>query len=338
MPIFLRPFANTPAATASPYLVTVAQALLWHGIAPTTRKSYLTGRRSYERFCVTHGFGADHWPASSDAVCVWLAFLFHHKRLAFATIKHYLAGVSSSHTDIGVASIIPSDDRISRVLRGIKSLRGAKSATPPKLPITFAIIRRIAEHVDLQSRDHCMLLAAMWVGTAALLRTGEFAVANPRNPDPHRLLLRSDLTLANGHWFIHLRASKTDPFREGVSVPILALEATTALQRYLSTLPTDYSGPLFAFASGVHLGRDDIVAFSSRAVSCAGVAWTNPEGTQCKGVSFRKGGASSLASVNTPDRVIQIVGRWKSGVYRQYIHESAHDLASYFSKLEPNST
>ena len=66
--------------------------------------------------------------------------------------------------------------------------------------------------------------------------------------------------------------------------------------------------------------------------------WTNPEGTQCKGVSFRKGGASSLASVNTPDRVIQIVGRWKSGVYRQYIHESAHDLASYFRKLEPNST
>ena len=182
-----------------------------------------------------------------------------------------------------------------------------------------------------------MLSAAMRLGTSALLRTGEFAVANPRQPDPHRLI-QSDFTVGTSYHLLRLRASKTDPFREGVSIPLLASELDTAMIRYDKFLTRKDDAPLFTWSSGLPLGRDEIVAAASQLVSAAGVPWKNAEGVHCRGVSFRKGGASSLASVGTPDRVIQIVGRWKSGVFRQYIHESMDDLAAYFKRLHVVST
>ena len=250
----------------------LAQALLWHGLAQTTRRSYLTGRRSYERFCAQHGFGGDPWPATSDAVCLWIGFLFH-RGLSFATIKHYLAGVSSSHTDLGLSSSIPSDDRIARVLRGVKLLRGARSALPPKLPITLSILRRLHDRLDPSLPDHRMLSAAMWLGTTALLRTGEFAIADATKPDAHRLLRLSDISSANGRYFLTLRASKTDPFRVGVTIPILSVEAVAALRRYLSRRPTQRDGPLFVWSSGRPLSRADIVAFVSHLIDAAKIPW-----------------------------------------------------------------
>jgi hypothetical protein len=59
------------------------------------------------------------------------------------------------------------------------------------------------------------------------------------------------------------------------------------------------------------------------------------------GISFRKGGASSLAAAGVPDRVIKAAGRWRSDCFQLYIRMQLSELQSALvsmSKLDPASS
>jgi hypothetical protein len=319
----------------------MAQTLLWHGLAQTTRKGYATGRRSYERFCVAVGI-RDAFPASESALCAWLGDMLA-RNLAASTAKAYLHGLDSAHRDLGLQSIIPSNRRVLACVRGFKRVRGLASTTPPRLPITFATTRRLCAALQGSDHDALMLRAALWTGTAGLLRVGEFGIDNPKSPDPNKLLTMRSLSIAPSAVFgrtiaeLSLLASKTDPFRKGVKIPIVAPEAIEALSSFLaarrSAGAVPPNAPLFAWSNGTPLSREQLTSLTIRLVNTARIPWVNAEGTACTGVSFRKGGANSLLSVQTPDRVIQTVGRWRSHAYTRYLHESPHEYILYFDRL-----
>ena len=116
--------------------------------------------------------------------------------------------------------------------------------------------------------------------------------------------------------YIRIKASKTDPFRSGCTIRVAAVPGricpVSILLCYLRCHPTG-SGPLFVWRPGHFLIRNDMVLLLRRCF---------PGTLNFNTHSFRIGGASAAASAGVPDSQIQILGRWSSDAYRNYIHAS----------------
>ena len=98
-----------------------------------------------------------------------------------------------------------------------------------------------------------------------------------------------------------------------------------ALANYL-TFRGLQTGPLFIFRNGMFLTRARVLDM----LTCAlpDVPFVNTH-------SFRRGGASALASAGTSEELIQILGRWKSKAYRDYITYSDDFIATAQQRMVP---
>ena len=115
---------------------------------------------------------------------------------------------------------------------------------------------------------------------------------------------------------IHLRASKTDVFRKTVDVKIGNATALDALEYYLKFRrhSTAASEPLFAFDDGTPITRRRILTETHYRLTTAGI-----DLSKHSGLSFRRGGATSLSTAGVSDRLIKIIGRWNGWSYARYI-------------------
>src|SRR5204863_4864865 len=86
-----------PQFYASSKLSQEATFLLWHGLAPATRRTYESAVNLYETFARLQR--AQPFPASIDLLAAWIAATII-KAKAKAT-KKYLQGLRSYHIDMG---------------------------------------------------------------------------------------------------------------------------------------------------------------------------------------------------------------------------------------------
>ena len=112
-------------------------------------------------------------------------------------------------------------------MRGIKRVHG--NTTDSRLPITPSLLRSFRSFLNLSYPDHLTLWAAILRAFFAFLRSGELLS-----------LHRSDLHRTADGYQVHIKQSKTDPFRSGAVVTVLpsgdpSLCAVTALDSYLAT-------------------------------------------------------------------------------------------------------
>ena len=75
------------------YLEEVVSRLVEASVAPSTRKTYLSGQRRYFSFC--KGVQLSYLPLTKDKACLFVAYLVDSK-LKHATIKGYLSAVRDS--------------------------------------------------------------------------------------------------------------------------------------------------------------------------------------------------------------------------------------------------
>ncbi|XP_032231616.1 uncharacterized protein LOC116614582 [Nematostella vectensis] len=129
---------------------------------------------------------------------------------------------------------------------------------------------------------------------------------------------------------IHVKASKTDPFRKGTHVfigrakpPVCAVEAVLGYPARRGGAP----GPLFVMESGQPLSRQKLTSWLREILQLEGVPGNYSSH------SFRIGAATVAACNGLPDHLIQTLGRWTSGAYRSYIRTPADVLAGASSKL-----
>ena len=149
-----------------------------------------------------------------------------------------------------------------------------------RLPITIDIMGKLRD-VWLTSPPHpdsIMLWAAACVGFFGFLLAGEFTVpsAEAYNLDAHLNLndlaldSHSDPSMAR----LHIKQSKTDPFRQGVEI-FLGKTGTSicpvqAIFHYIGVCSSN-QGPLFIFGNGVPLTRAQLVLNVQAALRTAGV-------------------------------------------------------------------
>ena len=175
-----------------------------------------------------------------------------------------------------------------------------------------------------------MLWAAVCTGFSGFLRAGEFTVHSPQAYDLEANLSLGDLVLDNHEnpslSHLHIKQSKTDPFRQGVHIYLGATGADVcpvhALIQYIA-VRTSEPGPLFQFSSGKPLTRATLVSHLHAALQEAHVEFKHYNGH-----SFRIGAATTAAQRGLEDSLIQTLGHWKSGAYKLYIKLPRTQLAS----------
>ena len=289
------------------------QNFLRNSLAPNTVKLYTTGLRHYIRFC--REINTNLLPLNEvilENFCVALS-----SRVRAKSIKNYLCGIQLFASINGDAARIKDMVKVHYVIRGVKRSQGAWHKRPPKAPITFAQLKCILAHIStfVSVHNKYMMSAAVLTAFFGLLRVSEYTTDSPHIYDPLVHLCLNDVSI-NFHrqlLLVTIKASKTDPFREGLQIRLTAtnhhLCPVTAMVRFLA-VRGQQQGPLFRFENGRFLTRSHVTAILK--VCFPGVVTISTH-------SFRRGGASALAASGVPQYVIQIMGRWRSDAFLRYV-------------------
>ena len=142
----------------------------------------------------------------------------------------------------------------------------------------------------------------------------EFTCQSVGSFDPDQSLLRQDIILQGSAVTIEIKASKTDPFRQGVTI-ILAETGTStcpvkALSKYLAmTSKRAAHLPVFQYSSGSFLTRQTLSRTIQDFLSS----------DRYSSHSFRIGTATSAVAAGVSDWLIQVLGRWSSQCFQSYI-------------------
>ena len=204
------------------------------------------------------------------------------------------------------------------LLRGIRRVQVATRRRHVRPAISIPQLNIIINHLRLYTsdrRDGLMLQSAVSLVFYGLLRSAEYTSPSASSYSANSTLLFSDVSInrVSKVATIFIKSSKTDPFRIGCAVRVgstgLFSCPVMALYNFISVHPS-MAGPLFTFQDGTYLTR----AYVSRLIGDS-----LPQLPHANTHSFRIGGATAAASAGIANSTIQILGRWSSDAYRQYL-------------------
>lgn len=262
---------------------------------------------------------------SEDTLIYFVAFC-ETQGLRHTTIKQYLAGIKFHYTTFNIECPLHDTTQLARlqiILRGVK--RSQCNVAQNRLPITVSILRDMLAALDngvLGYFNSSMLAAACTMAFFAFLRCGEFTVRNNAF-DPTSNLRISDIQMhsRDTSYVLTLKSSKADVFRRGVHISVHATGDTVCpvqrMKQYMSlrtSAGATKSDPLFINDSGLILNREYFINCVKSVLTQIGL-----DAMQYNGHSFRIGAATSAGKAQIPDHLIQVLGRWSSDCYAQYI-------------------
>ena len=175
-----------------------------------------------------------------------------------------------------------------------------------------------------------MLWAAACMCFFGFLRCGEIVVPSDSTFNGTSHLAAGDVRVDNTsnpqYVQVNIKASKTDPFRQGVFVYLGRTKVdacpVAAVLAYI-VLRGPAPGPFFQFADGRPLTCDRFVAAVRAALRNASV-----DDSKYSGHSFRTGAATMAAQQGIPDSLIKTLGRWESSAYTIYIRTPRETLCN----------
>jgi len=275
------------------------------------------------------------YPTTENALMLFVAYL-HGEGLSPSTIKCYLAGVRHGQIKAGFGNPhIAQMPQLEYVLKGVKRLTKLGSRT--RLPITPPILRELKRiwEKEAVNPDMKMLWAASCLCFFGFLRSGEVVTATVESYDPEVHLCYGDIRIDShtspSFLQVQIKASKTDPYRQGVTLYIGAtgtdLCPVTAVVSYMMDRGTK-PGPFFTRTDGRYLTREYFVSAVRTALTAAGLTAKNYAGH-----SFRIGAATTAAQQGLQDSLIKTLGRWQSIAYTRYIRTSRETLTKVAKAL-----
>lgn len=308
-----------------------------HALAPTTLRTYQSAFKRYHDFCSAHN--NQLFPLSELQLCQFVATLAS-QGVSHKSLKGYLSAlrffqISHNNEDPKVNEMVT----LQYVLRGIKGVQSKSSGFQPRvrLPITPHILlsMRRAWEANAPDFDCDMLWAAACTCFFGFLRSGEATVPSLSGYDPQVHLSIGDVSVDSNSSptavRLHIKASKTDPFRLGVHIFLgktnSPLCPVTALLSYISKRGLS-PGPLFKHGNNRPLTRDTFVQEVKSALGTAGY-----DSSCYAGHSFRIGAATTAAAAGVEDCLIKTLGRWQSTAYLAYVKVPRETLTSISARL-----
>ena len=299
-----------------------------NALAPATIRTYQTGISSYLSYCGLTS--CNPLPLNEQTLQRFVAS--QYSRLSYKTLKVYLAGIQYWSTINGFDTNIAAMPRLYYLIRAVRRIQGSNFHRPRRQPISLHHLRLLSHRLQLMQYsdlERAMFRAATSLAFFGLLRVSEYTSQNRQSFCPETTLLVTDITFRRDYsiMFVRIKASKTDPFREGCTVRVAAIDSplcpVTLMRSYLNLRPSG-PGPLFVLQRDFYLIRQDIVLLLRRCF---------PGQLTLNTHSFRIGGASTAAAVGIPDSQIQILGRWSSNAYRSYLRMSDLSISNMAQAL-----
>lgn len=230
-----------------------------------------------------------------------------------------MTGLRSYYMEFGAS--IPELDIfhtpiLQQILAGIRRFNGEPD-TKERHPITRPVLRAMLTRLDKNTRRGANLHAALCLAFAGFLQMGEFTWARGElNPDFRNwYITRGLVLLSDDRLQLTLPVSKTDPFRQGVTLTIAATGdeacAVAALTHLFAQFPAPLNSSLFDTGHG----------FSRQLVtdSLRGILRELDFTGNYSGHSFRRGAPTSAREAGLSDSEIQLLGQWQSDAYKLYI-------------------
>ncbi len=301
-------------------------------LAPSSQRTYASAQHGYLKFCTTFHFTP--LPVSEHQLCQFAAHSAG-RSLTHSTTKGYLAAILHMQIAAGLPDPGMSNmPKLEGVIKGIKTTRARTMTTSrTRLPITPPILRSLGAVWEAQglSHDTIMLWAAVTLCFFGFMRSGELTVPSDQAFDPSTHLTVGDVTVDDGAnpsmLKLHLKTSKTDPFRRGVAVVVgRTNDKLCPVSATLAYLIRRGTGPGFLFQ--FKDGQNAVYGSSPSSVS---LGRTQPE--ELRWPFLQNGAATTAHTCGLGDATIQMLGRWSSSAYLVYIRTPKEQLASLSSVL-----
>ncbi len=236
----------------------MANGFINSSIAPSTTAHYSSCFQRYINWCASLQLLA--LPLHEQNLILFSSHLALTS--SYNNVKLHLAAIKFVATANGYR--VEQFRRLYLTVRGIKKAQGSRFRKPKRLPVTPDMLRRIKVNLfgsSLRFHDKCMLWAAMTTAFFGLLRASEYTCKRASTYDPEMELCNSDVTCRDYDATVNIKASKTDIFRSGTSIRLVANNSSlcpvNALQQYLR-IRTRHPGPLFQFSNGNFLRRAEM--------------------------------------------------------------------------------
>ena len=303
--------SHTGPASSLEQLEVERHRYLSAALATTSLQVYQTALTQYLNFCIQ--VGVNPYPLQEHVVELFSTSLAC--RVGYKTIKAYLYGIQFHGSIRGHHHKITDMPHLGYILHDIRRTQGACHSRPRRWPITLTHKNYVHIGRIHHKEDTYMLKAAITVAYFGMLRVSEYTCTNVHRYDAERNLMRQDIYAMQHMVIIHIKSSKTDPFRVGVSIRIVATSHTICpvwwVRAFLQSQRESY-GLLFMFRSGWFLVRSDIAKLIKNSL----------DEINLNTHSLRGGAATNLANLGVPDYVIQMMVRWRSDAYKRYLHFS----------------
>ena len=254
-------------------------------LAESSHQTYWYGQRKFTQFCKEQHFS---YPVTEYTLGMFTTYM--PPTLSYRTIKVYLAAVRFHQIELGYPDNFSRMQRLC-LLRGIKRIKGI-SKHLPRSPITITILRLLKTTLNqttLCNYDKHMLWAAFTLAFFGFLRSADFCSRQVQCYDCHSTLLKSDLSLHQASMSIHIKVSKTDPFRNGTNLVVCAMNTSVCAVRAMTHYPPHRR-------RGRYLTRNSLTSMLRYLLSCV-----STDTNQFSSYSFRMGAAITAAAAGVPD-------------------------------------
>ena len=283
--------------------------LLCKTLAPATTRSYKPAFQKYLRFCQTNNLKA--LPVIETNLMLFVTNISH---TSVSNIKIHISAIKH-HATYLIGQYGECYPRLYMLVRAIKR---QKKKLHKRIPVTVAELRLVHAYLNSSSLHVCdrtMLWAAVTTAFFGFLRSSEYVSAQTRKYDADTTLCFEDIIYKHPNLHIRIKASKTDPFREGCTICLSPSGADICpvrnLQMYIAQHPIK-KGPLFTYADHSLLTQRRLNSLLKSAIPTTSKAPVSSH-------SLRIGAATTAAAAGLPRWLIQSMGRWSSDCFRTYI-------------------
>ena len=317
-------------------LLNKTDKFLRDGLAASSITTHAAGQGRYIHFCNTAKVPAT--PATEYTLILFITHLAS-TNISYATIKVYLSAIRHMHVSRGWHNHFNQQltPRLQLILRRIRKHQSSTRMPRVRLPITVQILHSIRRLLSQKPKSYAttMLWAACNLAFFTFLCVSEFTIPQEGLYDPSCHLSLQDIAVDSRDtpqlMQVDLKQSKTDPFRQGVTLYLGATDSTIcpikAVLSYLA-IRGGHAGPLFLSQSGKGLTRH---MFTTELDSL--LAELNLNKHHYNSHSFCIGAATTAMQAKIPETHIQMLGRWRSDTYQRYIKTPPSELAKLSKML-----
>ncbi|CAG2198720.1 unnamed protein product [Mytilus edulis] len=218
---------------------------LWTtSISKRTKDAYDIGFMHFKRYLLLNNvtFTNNLAPVSEEILIYFVAHCQTVLKLHYSTIKLYLCGIRYNYLKENCSDPLELYNgkplpRLTLILNSVK--RSQNQNKRIRLPITFdileQIIKRLRKGVFSKFID-LMIETASVISFFGFLRCGEITVIKSEHFEPAINLCISDISFTDNIANLHLKQSKTDPFRKGIDIQLHKINSHICPYRVLKDI------------------------------------------------------------------------------------------------------